>query len=97
MIYVGNTVTAPHNHRDQSTPRCPLARKQGDHRMGDRHGGPVAGPVLSHPVLDPLSFSRQPASDTQFMYANNEICLNSYLKTTRGDITLRILPTLYSS
>ena len=65
--------------------------------MGGRHGGRVAGPVLSHPVLDPWSPSRQPASDTQFMYANNEICLHSHLKTTRGDITLQILPTLYSS
>jgi len=96
-IYVGNTVRAPHNHRDESTPKCPLARKQGGHRMKGRHGGPVAGPVLPHPLLDPWSSIRQPASDTQFMYANNYICLHSNLKTTRGDITLQILPTLYFS
>ena len=94
---MGNTVRAPHNHRDQSIPKCPLVRRQGSHRMGGRQGGPVTGPVLSHPVLDPWSSSRQPASDTQFMYTKNEMCLHSQLKTTHGDITLQILPTMHSS
>jgi hypothetical protein len=64
--------------------------------MGGRHGGPVVGPVLSHPVLHPWSSSRQPFSDKQFVYANNEGCTHSHLKIRRGDI-LQILPTLYSS